>query len=637
MKQLIISRDHLETRVAVLEDGKLAEMYLERPHRQSLVGNVYKGRVENVLPGMDAAFVDIGLDRNGFLSVGEVVAPEVRSGGSRKIGDLLKPGRELLVQVTRDPMGGKGPRLTMEVGIPGRYVVYLPGGKGSGVSRRLDEGERERLRAISREVKTRDRRASSCGRRRKGRARRRSSAISVSCSGCGPGRNGGRRRRRRRLWSTPKRSWRCRSARDLLSPDFSAVIVDDEKLHRRLVSYLRAVAPEFKDRVERHNGETRLFERFGLEQEMEKALARRVGLPSGGHIVIDHTEAMTVIDVNTGRYVGRRQLEDTTLKTNLEACREIVRQLRLRDIGGIIVIDFIDMTAKTNREVVLAALEAEFTLDRTKTYVMEISPLGLVEMTRQNVTQGLREIVTAPCPVCRGQGRVISEESALIVVERRLEDLLGCAVLPVLRVEVHPRIAARLTCGSGEMLQRLEARDGASSAAPAGRRGSPARPRGDRARLTGAVGPSRAPAAGAPRPGGRRRQVAAGHQPCYTALLAAALRWPPLSDENMRGVGMFAIVKVGGKQYRIEEGQEFVVDRLDAAEGATVELPSLLVADGGDLRLAADGKEATVTAVVVGHLRGPKITISRFKPKRGFRKKTGFRSGLTRLEVQKIA
>ncbi len=210
-----------------------------------------------------------------------------------------------------------------------------------------------------------------------------------------------------------------RSVRDLLGPDHSVVIVDDEKLHRRLVSYLRAVAPEFKDLVEQHSGPTPLFERFGLEQEMEKALARRVGLPSGGYIVIDHTEAMTVIDVNTGRYVGRQQLEDTTLKTNLEACKEIVRQLRLRDIGGIIVIDFIDMTAKTNREVVLAALEAEFTLDRTKTYVVEISPLGLVEMTRQNVTQGLREIVTAPCPVCRGQGRVISEESALIVVERR--------------------------------------------------------------------------------------------------------------------------------------------------------------------------------------------------------------------------
>ena len=459
MKQLIVSRDHLETRVAVLEDGRPAEMYVERPHRQSLVGNVYKGRVENVLPGMDAAFVDIGLERNGFLSVAEVVAPEAPTGCSRKIGDLLKAGKELLVQVTRDPMGGKGPRLTMEVGVPGRYVVYLPTGKGCGVSRRLESGERERLRAISREVMPE------------------TGGVIVRTAAEGAGQEAIERDLRflQRVWAGAERRAQAasapalvyaeaelavRSVRDLLGPDFSAVIVDDEKLHRRLVSYLRAVAPEFKDLVERHGGETRLFGRFGLEEEMEKALARRVGLPSGGHIVIDHTEAMTVIDVNTGRFVGRRQLEDTTLKTNLEACREIVRQLRLRDIGGIIVIDFIDMTAKTNREVVLAALEAEFTLDRTKTYVVEISPLGLVEMTRQNVTQGLREIVTAPCPVCRGQGRVISEESALIVVERRLGDLLGSSVLPVLRVEVHPRIAYRLASGGCDMLQRLQAETG---------------------------------------------------------------------------------------------------------------------------------------------------------------------------------
>ena len=199
---------------------------------------------------------------------------------------------------------------------------------------------------------------------------------------------------------------------------------------------------------------------------MEKALARRVGLPSGGHIVIDHTEAMTVIDVNTGRYVGKRQLEDTTLKTNLEACREIVRQLRLRDIGGIIVIDFIDMTAKTNREAVLAALEAEFTLDRTKTYVVEISPLGLVEMTRQNVTQGLREIVTAPCPVCtegRAGSSPRSPRSSWSSAASRQTSLRSSAVLPVLRVEVHPRIAARLACGSGEHAgPRLEAADGAA-------------------------------------------------------------------------------------------------------------------------------------------------------------------------------
>jgi ribonuclease G len=251
-----------------------------------------------------------------------------------------------------------------------------------------------------------------------------------------------------------------RSVRDLLGPEFASVIVDDEKLRRRVASYLRAVAPDLESEVELYGGGGRLFDHFGLEEEVDRALSRRVNLPSGGHIVIDHTEALTVIDVNTGRYVGRRQLEDTTLKTNLEACREIVRQLRLRDIGGIIVIDFIDMTAKTNREVVLAALEAEFTLDRTKTYVVEISPLGLVEMTRQNATQGLREIVTAPCPVCRGQGRVISEESALIVVERRLADLLHESDLPLLRVAVHPRMATRLLSLDQGVLQRLEAQTG---------------------------------------------------------------------------------------------------------------------------------------------------------------------------------
>jgi ribonuclease G len=458
MKQLIISRDHLETRVALLEGGRPAEMYLERPHRQSLVGNVYKGRVENVLPGMDAAFVDIGLERNGFLSVAEVVAAESRGGRSRKIGDLVKAGKELLVQVTRDPMGGKGPRLTMEVGIPGRYVVYFPGGNGSGVSRRLDGEERERLRAVCREVKPE------------------AGGVIVRTAAEGAGKEALERDLRflQRVWAGAERraltaSAPClvyaeaelavRTARDLLGPDFAAVIVDDEKVHRRLASYLRAVAPELKDKVERYTGDTPLFQRFALEQEMEKALARRVGLPSGGYIVIDHTEAMTVIDVNTGRYVGKRQLEDTTLKTNLEACREIVRQLRLRDIGGIIVIDFIDMTAKTNREVVLAALEAEFTQDRTKTYVVDISPLGLVEMTRQNVTQGLREIVTAPCPVCRGQGRVISDESALIVVERRLGELLRSSELPVVRVEVHPRMVPRLALG-GEVQRRLEVQTG---------------------------------------------------------------------------------------------------------------------------------------------------------------------------------
>jgi ribonuclease G len=236
--------------------------------------------------------------------------------------------------------------------------------------------------------------------------------------------------------------------------------VDDAKLHRRMVNYLRAVAPELIGRVELREGDVPLFERLGLEEETKKALRRRVDLPSGGYIVIDHTEAMTVIDVNTGRYVGRRFLEDTTVRTNVEACREIVRQLRLRDIGGIIVIDFIDMTIRSNRDAVLMALEAELARDRTKTYVVEVSPLGLVEMTRQNVTRGLRETVTVPCPCCHGDGHVISEESALIAVERRLRGLALSSTLPGLRVEVHPRIAARLLSGGSPLLRRLEQETG---------------------------------------------------------------------------------------------------------------------------------------------------------------------------------
>jgi len=455
MKQLLISRDALETRVALLEEGRLAELYLERPGHLSLVGNIYKGRVENVLAGMDAAFVDIGLERNGFLYVDEVAPPDGGAGQTRKITNLLRGGKELLVQVTRDAMGGKGPRLTTQLGLAGRYVVYLPQAATSGVSRRLDDPERERLRDICRELKP-DR-----------------GGLIVRTAAEGVGEEAVERDLRflQRVWDGVERralasrapslvytevEVAMRAVRDLLGAEFGSVLVDDEKLQRRLVNYLRAAAPELAGRVELYEEPVSLFERFGLEKEAQKALVRRVELPSGGYIVIDHTEAMTVVDVNTGRYVGRRFLEETTLKTNLEACREIVRQLRLRDIGGIIVIDFIDMTARANREAVLSALEAELAQDRTKTYVVEISPLGLVEMTRQNVTRGLREAMTCTCPVCHGEGRVISEESALIEVERRLRSLALAATLQGLRVEVHPRIAVLLLGGRSPRIRKLE-------------------------------------------------------------------------------------------------------------------------------------------------------------------------------------
>jgi ribonuclease G len=445
--------------VGLLEDGRPAELYVERPGQASLVGNIYKGRVENVLAGMDAAFVDIGLDRNGFLYVDEVARPELGPRQSKKITRLLQGGKELLVQVLRDPMGGKGPRLTTQLGIAGRYAVYLPHTEASGVSRRLDGPERERLRLICKELDLAE-----------GGAIIRTAAEGADAEAIGRDLRflqlvWAGVERRTAASSAPSLAYAeadlaLRSVRDLVGRDFGGIVVDDPELHRRIVNYLRAVAPELTGIVSLQEGAPSLFERFGLERETKRALVRRVELPSGGYIVIDHTEAMTVVDVNTGRYVGRRFLEDTTVKTNVEACREIVRQLRLRDIGGIIVIDFIDMTAKCNQESVLAALEAELSQDRTKTYVVAISPLGLVEMTRQNTSKGLREVVTTTCSRCHGDGRVLSEESALIEVERGLRALARSSMLPVLRVEVHPRIAGRLLAARGSLLHRLEVETG---------------------------------------------------------------------------------------------------------------------------------------------------------------------------------
>jgi len=454
-RQLLVSVDPLETRVALLEGGRPAEFYVERPGQASLVGNIYKGRVENVLAGMDAAFVDIGLDRNGFLYVDEVVSPDIRPGKAKKITELLKGGRELLVQVVRDPMGGKGPRLTTQVGLAGRYSVFLPETQASGVSRRLPPQERERLRRVVKQLKDG------------------SGGIIIRTAAEGADAEAIARDLRflRKLWGRIQQramaarapslvyaeaELAIRSVRDVTGPEFGTVLVDDARAYRRIVNYLRAVSPELTERVQHYKGQVPLFEKYGLESQMRKALSRRVDLPSGGYLVIDHTEAMTVIDVNSGRYVGRRRLEETTLKTNVEACREVVRQLRLRDIGGIIVIDFIDMTIPSNREAVLKALEVELQQDRTKTYVVEISPLGLVEMTRQNTSKGLREVVTAVCPQCRGAGRVLSEDTALIEVERRLRALALMSPTIGVRVEVHPRIAERLRTGPKPLLRRLE-------------------------------------------------------------------------------------------------------------------------------------------------------------------------------------
>jgi ribonuclease G len=431
-RELLISVDVSEQRVAVLEDDKVAEAYLERPERRSIAGNIYKGVVDNVLPGMEAAFIEIGLEKNGFLYVDEVIAPELEGRAhGRKIQDLLSRGQEVLVQAVKDPMKSKGARLTTEISLPGRFVVFVPHGEGLGVSRRLEDDERTRLRDIVKKLEV-----------KKGGVIVRTAAEGASADDI----------ERdlvflQRLWKTIEARARSAKApslvyqeaelplrviRDLFTEDFERALVDHERTYKRVVGYLKKTSPHMADRVVRYREKT-LMESFGVDSEIRSTLSRRVNLPSGGYLIFDYAEAFTVIDVNTGRFVGSRsrssggRLEDTITKNNLEAVKEVVRQLRLRDIGGIIVIDFIDMANPKNRATVEEALKTELERDRTKTYVVEISPLGLVEMTRQNVTDGPREILTRKCTVCGGDGVVLSEASAAVDAERRLRALAASA------------------------------------------------------------------------------------------------------------------------------------------------------------------------------------------------------------------
>ncbi len=463
-RDLLISVDVGEQRVAILEDDRVAEVYLERPERRSIAGNIYLGVVDNVLPGMEAAFVEIGLEKNGFLYVDEIVGPELEGRkGAKKIQDLIRRGETVLVQAVKDPMKSKGARLTTEISLPGRFLVYVPNGDGYGVSRRLEDDERTRLKEI---VKALDAKGG---------------GIIVRTAAEGASAEDIERDLvfLQRLWKTIQTKTKgatapsivyeeaelpLRIVRDLFAGDFSTALIDDDRTHRRIVSYLKKTSPHMIERVQRYREKPPLFEAYGVDKEIQSTLERRVNLPSGGYLVFDYAEAFTVIDVNTGRFVGSRgkssagRLEDTIVKNNLEAVKEVVRQLRLRDIGGIIVIDFIDMSNPKNRETVEDALRTELERDRTKTYVVEISPLGLVEMTRQNVTDGPREILTRRCPVCEGDGFVVSDETMAIEIERRLRALAaGGARAQAFRVAVHPRVLSLLAGRGGGRLAAVEA------------------------------------------------------------------------------------------------------------------------------------------------------------------------------------
>ena len=462
-RELLIAVDTGEKRVAVLEDDQVAEVYLERPERRSIAGNVYLGVVDNVLPGMEAAFVEIGLEKNGFLYVDEIVGPELEGRkGARKIQDLIQRGQTVLVQAVKDPMKTKGARLTTEISLPGRFVVYVPHGEGLGVSRRLEDEERNRLKAILKEHAP-----------KQGGVIVRTAAEGASAEDIARDLDF-----LQRLWKSIEARAKSTTApalvyqeaelplrvvRDLFTGDFERLLVDHDRTHKRIVGYLKKTSPHMVERVVRYKEREPLMEAFGVDQEIRSTLSRRVDLPSGGYLVFDYAEAFTVIDVNTGRFVGSRskksggRLEDTITKNNLEAVKEVVRQLRLRDIGGIIVIDFIDMANPKNRAAVEEALRTELERDRTKTYVVEISPLGLVEMTRQNVTDGPREVMTKKCPTCGGDGIVISEYTAAVDVERKLRSLVTPGSRDkAFKVEVSARTAWLLAGPGGTRLQELE-------------------------------------------------------------------------------------------------------------------------------------------------------------------------------------
>ncbi len=450
LKEILIHETKEETKVAVLEDKRLVEVYLERSFQGRLAGNIYKGKIENVLPGMQAAFVNIGLERNAFLYVDEAGGAEAKS---LPIQNLLQEGQELLVQVVKEPFGTKGARVTTQITLPGRYVVLFPGGEGVGVSRRIKRaGERERLKSLAEEAKV-----PGCG-----------LIVRTAAEGATREELQADVRALSELWERiQKKAARLAApalvhrelelvswvVRDLFGEDVDRLLVSDPGLYERVLELLDNIGPHLKERVS--CAATDLWEDYALDQEVTRALQPKVWLRSGGYLVIDETEALTAIDVNTGKYIGKKDFAETVFRTNLEAVREIVRQIRLRNLGGIIIIDFIDMDFPEHRAAVLRRLEDELKKDRTQTSLLGITHLGLVELTRKKVRPSLSSLLERPCPHCGGKGRVLSEETLALRVWHSLRHQARSS-LPCLLVEAHPRLASFLVQEKGQHLRELE-------------------------------------------------------------------------------------------------------------------------------------------------------------------------------------
>jgi ribonuclease G len=521
-KRIVVNAGLTETRVAVQEGNLLTELYVERARHRSIVGSVYKGVVTNVLPGMQAAFVDIGLAKDAFLYAGDYTAdlgvppeaaralvvdpldengepravvldgealdrvddpgamptdepgvlpaaeeseaddvPPPRREPIRPIEEVLRKGQEVLVQVAKEPLGTKGARVTAFISIPGRYLVYMPQSRHIGVSRRIrDEAERDRLRATVRELA-----ADSGG-----------FIVRTNAEGKGEDEFRSDVEFLRRLWqqilsrqaSAPVPSvlheegdLTFRVVRDLLSPEVGEFVVDTTEVYDKCRRYVETLVPGLAEKVRLWDEATPVFEALGIEKEIEKALRRRVWLKSGGYIVIDHTEALVSIDVNSGKYVGKRDFEQTVLKINMEAVGEVVRQIRLRDLGGIIIIDFIDMESAEHREQVYRALKRALAEDKARTNVLEISELGLVEMTRKRVRQDLRALLSQGCPTCRGSGVTKSDETLTAELFRAVRAKAASAPGKDITARVHPDVAAHLDAHAHEDVDRLAALIGA--------------------------------------------------------------------------------------------------------------------------------------------------------------------------------
>ena len=469
-REILISASDEESWVALKEDGGLTELMFDRPDQGRLVGDIFLGRVDAVIPGIQAAFVDIGEEKAAFLHASDLAherEEDRRRNGSRgrnrnapPIQDVLNKGQKVLVKVTKEAISTKGPRVTMQISLPGRFLVYMPDSNHVGVSRKIDHrGERARLRNMAREAVAGD-----------------SGGVIVRTAGeeLTQEKLVKEYRHLRDRWKTIQRKAGKAQPpaliheeaklisgviRDLFTNRFEAVTIDNRKIHEQIVQYVRTFDPELLDRIHFYNGRKPLFDHAGIEEAIQQSFRRKVDLPSGGHVIIEPTEALVSIDVNTGRFTGKKKdPEETILKTNLDAAREIATQLRLRDIGGIIVIDFIDMEAQANRDRVLHELRSHLGRDRARTRTWEVSELGLIEMTRQRVRPSLLQALTEPCGACGGTGHIWTAPTLIREIERCVHRAAAAGDDTDLLVRVHPEVALQVMESEPRFLRKLARR-----------------------------------------------------------------------------------------------------------------------------------------------------------------------------------